>query len=356
MRLGTTPAGILMVGMLLVAGQSVAQPQIEYMTGSVTDGSSVTLQGELFGQKVPAAPLRYDNFQNGTIGGALPTQSEGGWYYQAGTRQPAYSNARQRLADDMCVLQDYSEDYNKTIGLFRTDVDTLYITGWTYRDDYAGTAMNSENQKLWGNWGKFNVETGYGMPQCRVDTYFANGSGHMYAQDGNQDVMFNQSTNASMLDQWFRLERFMAMGTPSGNNGHTFVKANLQTLAEYRGSLYTTGEPYDYWVLGHYFSRTNGALLRVYWSELYVDNTLARIEMGNAPTWNACTHREIQIPSAWGQDTVTFTVNQGTFLDGESVFLFVVDENDEPSPGFEVIVAGGSDEDGPGQPSTVLLQ
>ncbi|MCD6288604.1 MAG: hypothetical protein J7M12_05765, partial [Candidatus Hydrogenedentes bacterium] len=45
---------------------------------------------------------------------------------------------------------------------------------------------------------------------------------------------------------------------------------------------------------------------------------------GNASTWSACTHREIQIPTAWSNDTITFTVNQGSFPYG-TAYLYVVD-------------------------------
>ena len=34
---------------------------------------------------------------------------------------------------------------------------------------------------------------------------------------------------------------------------------------------------------------------------VYVDNTWARVELGNAPTYDSCTHREIQTPTSWNR-------------------------------------------------------
>jgi hypothetical protein len=62
-----------------------------------------------------------------------------------------------------------------------------------------------------------------------------------------------------------------------------------------------------------------------YFSEVYIDNTLARVEIGNASTFAACTHREIQIPTKWSGTSVTVTVNRGSFAVGNTVYLYVVD-------------------------------
>lgn len=62
------------------------------------------------------------------------------------------------------------------------------------------------------------------------------------------------------------------------------------------------------------------------------------IEIGNASTWAACTHREIQIPTAWTTDEITATINQGSLPDG-TAYLFVVDADGVASDGYEITLS-----------------
>jgi len=125
-------------------------------------------------------------------------------------------------------------------------------------------------------------------------------------------------------------------------------------FGEIRGDFYSQGS-YDYWKLGHYYRTSDGGDLKVYFGEIYVDNTLARVEIGNAPVFGDCTHREIQIPVSWDSNNITFTGNQGTFQDGEQVYLFVVNEFDVASAGFPVTLGDGSPIEGPGMPGQPVL-
>jgi hypothetical protein len=343
---------------LFLFGSALAQPSIFDTQGLFNHGESVTIVGDDFGIKSPAAPLRYDNFEDGTLGEFLPNQSEGGWYtinHVPGTfMKPTYSKDRQRVPGEMVVIQDYSNGRNSTIGLMGIDANKIYMSGWTYRDDYEGTAGLSENQKLWGNFGKQDSQ-----PQARVDTYWgATGGGHIYTTDLDGSVTAAdwsiKNPESQRFGRWFRLERYMHAGTGNGTD-NSWVSAHdmgqvVDRIGEINGTFYSEGLGYDYWILGHYFARTDEAHLKVYYGELYVDNTLARVEIGNAAKFGDCTHREIQIPTAWNDDSLTFTANLGTFNSGEQVYLFVVDENDNPSAGFSITLGEGVPMVGPGQP------
>jgi hypothetical protein len=63
--------------------------------------------------------------------------------------------------------------------------------------------------------------------------------------------------------------------------------------------------------------------------DLYVDCTAARVEVGNAATWAACTHREIQPWTAWADGSVTVTVNHGTLPHGTQ-YLYAVKPDGTP--------------------------
>lgn len=340
----------------LAVSDVCAEPEVFLVSGNASHRDTLRIYGDNFGEKSPAHPLRYDDFESGTIGERLLDQASGGWRtYTNGSEYPHYTQDRQRVPGEKCAIQHYlaSEGrYAQEIGLRDIDADTLYMTGWCYRDDYLGTANLCSNCKMWGNF-SYN-EGGVTHPQNRIDTYWHTNAGHNWISDcDGLEIQDNWAVGpAKYLNQWFRLERYVAMGTPSGDNGVSWAAANLQRIVETTGSFYTCGNPYDGWFVGHYFRTSDGASLKVYWSEMYVDNTLARVELGNSANWDDCTQREIQIPISWSTTAVSVICNTGTFESGETVYLFVVDKNGDHSPiGRSVVIGESEESEYPGQPS-----
>jgi len=96
--------------------------------------------------------------------------------------------------------------------------------------------------------------------------------------------------------------------------------------------------------VGHYYGNLKDANgdsytgirdAEIYYDDIYISQSQARIEIGNNETWENCTHREIQIPTAWTTDEITITVNQGSFSN-EGAYIFVIDENGGVSAGYPV--------------------
>lgn len=56
--------------------------------------------------------------------------------------------------------------------------------------------------------------------------------------------------------------------------------------------------------------------------EIYLDQGLSRVYLGNASTWDACSHRELQRPTAWAGDEIKVDLNEGE-LAGESRWVYV---------------------------------
>ena len=345
-----------------LAGMSWAQPEIQNLNGDISHGETVVIYGQEFGVKDPAPPLRYDNFEDGELGTRLKGQDEGGWYTYTGSGLHAhYSQDRQRVPGEQCALQDYTLTSNKTIGLQYVDVDTLYMSGWTYRDDFNGTATYSENTKLWGNLCRYNGS--YQYPQIRYDAYWNyDDVGHLYVANENQETWGSYFGGREYLDEWFRMEGYTAIGNPGEPNGVAWRSYNGDVFAEISGVFHETEATYNYWMIGQYFRRVPvifddlpTALLKVYWGELYVDNTLARIEIGDDPVFASCSHREIQIPETWDGGEASFTVNQGTFEQDADLYLFLVDSSGTPSEGFPITMNSQVAPNVPGKPGRPYL-
>ena len=59
--------------------------------------------------------------------------------------------------------------------------------------------------------------------------------------------------------------------------------------------------------------------------DVYIDNTLSRIEICSGATWANRGTCEVQIPSAWSTSSVTATIRQGAFADSSTNYIYVVD-------------------------------
>lgn len=80
------------------------------------------------------------------------------------------------------------------------------------------------------------------------------------------------------------------------------------------------------WALGDYFSSA-GPHTWVDFDDVYVDHTLARVELGDAPTYAACTRLETQTPLSWSDSQIKVRTNLGAFSPAAPKFIYVTDKN-----------------------------
>ena len=83
---------------------------------------------------------------------------------------------------------------------------------------------------------------------------------------------------------------------------------------------------------------TNEIPNRFYMDDVYVDTSLARVEIGDAPVYNDCAHREIQIAQIWADGSITIDLNTGSFNLGDTIYIFVVDNTGDVSSGYAVVI------------------
>ncbi len=95
-------------------------------------------------------------------------------------------------------------------------------------------------------------------------------------------------------------------------------------LIEHGATVTISGERF-----GHFgeFDTASGGQLK---------STPKRFELGNAPVFEECTRHEVQEPLQWRDDEVIINLKHSLFLEGDSLYLFVVDENNVASPGYNL--------------------
>jgi hypothetical protein len=120
------------------------------------------------------------------------------------------------------------------------------------------------------------------------------------------------------------------------SNGNTVSTISGKDLGINSGNVIDTVVPVFH---GHFSS--SGAQELAYFDDVYFDNTWSRVMVGNASTLAASTHREIAVPTAWSDTSITVSFNQGTFTNGQTAYLYVIDSTGAVnSAGYAIEIEG----------------
>jgi len=104
--------------------------------------------------------------------------------------------------------------------------------------------------------------------------------------------------------------------------------------------------------IGGYYRRTSSPNLEhddahKIFDDIYVDDTLSHVILGNSSTYSSCTILEIQPPTAWSATSITVSLNQGKINDDSTAYLYVFDADGVPNATGYPVVIGSSGDDPP---------
>lgn len=319
-----------------------AAPSVSGVSGTVTHGGSITITGSAFGAKGGAdsnKPLLWADFESSINPTSLGVITA--W------------DVTQNLTRQASAPQ-YGVSTNNVVGTFGTThsfaisrtggVATLYMSG---KRRYTDTAQSSNLKffRLWNDDGGDTVAStsndGIILDElCFDGSRFQSVTLQMPDVWNQHEFLWRQSTSGSC-----------GFGDATGNGYYEFIQDG-SSVQLYNGDFPTQLPPVEYGspsgnglrVMDNFTDIGDMSGTSVYMDDLYVDNTFARIIIGNASTLAASTVREVQIPSAWADTSVTVTVNRGSFGATESAYLFVIDANNVASAGHSITFgAGGGD-------------
>jgi hypothetical protein len=325
------------------------QPQITGISGTLTHGSLVTITGSGFGTKTQAAPWRWDpiegvNAYSGlTPGSPAPAGSGGYWEKNFGPLKYGTNNQRGKstanLYTDSGTNCPANED-NKKLGVMLPSSNTRYVSFWIWHN----VTLTDQNAKLIRWW----VASGDASNQITIqDSWATNGAFWIIRRDDNNTTTcYDSGYSSPLIDwprpiggEWERVELYIKneSNMPTNNDGVIQLKwtANghiyTHTVDPANFNCYVTSigyQPLNYFTFGFDKNCTGIQIpVEIRLDDIYIDNTRARVELGDAPTWDGCTHREIQIPSSWSDSSISVALNQGSFGNFGITYLYVVDKD-----------------------------
>jgi len=338
---------LLFTFILVLSDNLEADPLIMGITGTCSNGQTVIINGTGFGSKASAGPAissydnitAADNFHEGYIGG--------NWYALNNTHldtSQSYRRAGTYQSDHYadCEYID-GENYNRIIYTGSLGLGNyFYASFWHYITSSSFTvSTGSGNSKIWmwyiaGSTNKI-METYYKSGGGEVDAYIA-------SSDGYTGSLYGQWTNglANLPYQtWHHIEIWAYSGT-SGN-----TDAWLRTAIDGQSCRYMHGYGFptrttNQWHFGQ-GSGCNYSGGSILLDQIYIDSTAAHVFISDDPSitdWIQNTtkaHNETQVASSWTDTAIQFTLNQGSFGNTDTVYLYVVDANGViNSPGYPV--------------------
>lgn len=341
----------------VLASAAQAAPTVSGVSGTFSNGSSVTINGSGFGTKSKATPMVFDNFEGGASGAKVGTNKAvvGQWHDGQGYEIPVYTTEQARAGSKAAKLSTAGGAYNLSVNQNGT-FPVVYMDWWVKVQQVDKVTRNWKPWRLYGANDQLQANA---VVMC-------NGSG-LSVEDknaGSKAGGFWWEGGGFANGQWQHYQVLLkASSSPGSADGVVKQYINGQLVSNHSGVVTRTGSAHWSEIrIGHYWAMdgvsecgSNGGA-NIFLDNVYIDNNWAHVEIGNASTYAASTQREVQIPTAWSANSITINVNAGTFASGSTAYLYVVDSNGNVnSNGVAVKIGSGTVSKTPAAPTNVTV-
>lgn len=320
----------------IVCGSVTAAPTLTALSGTVAQGSTVTVTGSGFGT-FGGAIVSWDDFEAQTVGAPINGSRApigGTWTTQYNyTGSGARFDGTKVRSGALAAHLDWSRDSN-TIRAFgwagRGPFSKLYITYWRQmQGDYvAGTGFNHKQFYLFGNGRSELPQLMPVIPGGASYWSVYNNSG--MAQTGTQSNANNggwtYENTVGVLQRW---EFWFVLNDVNAENGVVKVwKDGELGVNNSKYNIRQVDGQFKDFRLGHMAQGFNSTA-KAWFDDLYIATTPARVELCDQPVWSNCTDRDIQVvdPTSWSDRRISFTLRNAGSTPLAGRYLYVIDSN-----------------------------
>lgn len=323
--------------LLVFPAWALAAPSISGTSGTMSHGSSITISGSAFGSKGGTnanKPLIWADFEtdiNPTSLGHL-TSWDGNENLVRNVGGTQYTNSGANVVGTRSSgVRAFSFHIEHTFS------SKMYLSG-----KRRFSSVSSNNLKIFRMWN--DVPSSFLVANVSAGVCYD----ESFTSAPNRFQPITLSANVWRTEE-YRWQKSTSNGGVTGNGVWEFRLngAQEQFLDDLASTLSANYGQYLGLQIIDTFD-TNDDLANgttIHFDDFYVDDTWARVMIGNASTLSASTVLEVQIPSAWSDTSITVQVNRGSFGSTDSAYLFVVDANNVVSAGQAITfgdTGGGS--------------
>jgi hypothetical protein len=341
--LGTAKIVFISVTLLCaMSGFCYGAPVVTSHSGGFTQGGSVTVSGTGFGQG-DITPLVWDDFEGGASGAVLNSTPKIGTWLLNQAPNPIYSTIHARSG----IKSSYGATTNPELftqfyaPASRVMPDSYYYISYWFKYGYpSGGTGQSKLVQLWGTYQVGDYNPGF----------MAGGaSGNWWAAAISLEKFgpgyLQQDISTPAQNTWHHCELILKQSDANTTNGQVTMKLNGVTQYN-RVNVKTrelSGQSWQTMRFFYGFTNMPSGTKYVALDDVYMNNSWARVEIGNNATYANCTQRELQIPTAWSDTSFTISVNRGSLGSSQTNYLFVVDANGNVNAqGYPVQLGSGA--------------
>ena len=320
------------------------------ITGDRSHDGRLQITGCRFGTKAQAGPRLYDTVDNQPAyaglspGDPIPTDGAAPWT---------------RNGDSWAELTRYSDDgpRRRRAGFYR-------VSGGTHGGDgklgwpraLGGTRPPADQLLLYVSWWyRPSMDPGGGEPAgsnkfIRIwdndgpERSFVSWTHMHIGYSGGERSGWRSWTQDGRVGEWNRME--ITVDAERGTVRH-YVNGVYQQVSQSSVGAFDIDDfmkrpefaelGLSVAVLGFDHGLSSYGEMITDFGEVYIDTTRARVEIGDAPTWEATRHKEVQPPVAWSDGSIEVRLQEGSFDELPGRYLYVVDaEGRANAEGFEL--------------------
>lgn len=327
--------------------QKLDNPLIDSSAADITHGQTVNITGDNFGIKDPASPLYWLDFEGHdnldpinytgwTIHRMLGPETDphfwsGNSYSGSFSGRSYWSNTDGGGGDNgiYTAIEDFTE---------------LYASHRYYIRTISGIGPNNIKLMRFVSGIESTADPVHGAPyqSFNLNRY----DGILLMHRCEQLDIAGQGDHSPSFGEWHRGDIYIkesSLGGFDGTNAVWYDEKNLLFNDRFMNDDCVDADHKNL-LLPFYYrdqSETDGTTdpyeFEILYDDVYVDTTRMRVEICDSDDWLSRTHCEIQYPLSWDNEEIQYRVNQGTFLDGENAYLYVIDsEGSVNDPGYPV--------------------
>lgn len=317
---------------------------ISSVAGTLTDGQSVTIAGSGFGTGPSDISWTGDNIEAGTPGNAFTgtnwaSDTDPDWALPMYSTAQAHSRSKS-IYCGVIAGDKYNSIFTYSFPNPVTSSGSVFLSYWVRITPSSGHA--------WHQW-KINRLSNVatiidGYNQLSLFSW-DNENGTQVCVDPNEVAYSGVDPEpVNTPSVWQRIDLWIIGGISNGAvyitqwvPGSPKVSDVLNPYATFR-----SGGNWNYLIFQNYLGNTDSGSADIYYDDIYVSvGSQARVEIGNASTFSACTHFEIQPSSSWAASSITTTLNIGSFGATDTVYVYVIDQyGNYNSNGYEIELSG----------------
>lgn len=348
----------VIVAPVMLATNSFAAPVINNVTGSLTNGQTLTISGTGFGVKAVTKPVYWDTVDNVSLynnlanGATIPTK-EGSWVDRTAinSSSPWQYNSSQDMGTSNGVFaltttegRNGSKGYKSkgssgtatkqaTLeGLNFTPTGKVYMSWWWKPSSDPGAGVWSGNMGKYMRFAKASDQANY------TSSWSTHGFMVYVGSTGYCSSTPNGGFDATWLDfgkvnDWNFHEAWI-----DSTNRTMSLKINGKSVVN--GGSWSQCAAFNFdqvWKVGWDGGGTAPLAITTWMDDVYVDNTFSRVMICDNANYSNVTKCEMQPPiNIWNDNQIQVTVNQGSFANNSTGYLYVVDSNGNVSTSKQI--------------------